>query len=148
MTRLRKWNFEMLSWILRVNFVRGFQCISRFLCQNIMRLMFDTFLNRQRLGLPYFQIEMSPRFVLLTCLLAVAAVNCETPKDLKIETVFKPDECTSKTKNGDMLTMHYTGTLADGKKFDSRWVRFGEFFEILGMILKRFESEVFKKWQY
>lgn len=63
---------------------------------------------------------MSPKIILISCLLAVVAVNCETPEDLKTEVVYKPDECNSKTKSGDMLTMHYTGTLVDGKKFDSR----------------------------
>lgn len=69
-------------------------------------------------ALRYFQ--MTSRLVLISCLLAVAAVNCETPQDLKIDVVYKPDECTSKSKGSDMLTMHYTGTLTDGKKFDSR----------------------------
>lgn len=62
---------------------------------------------------------MSPKTILMLCLLAIATVNCEQ-KDLKVETVYKPEGCDIKTKNGDMLTMHYTGTLlSDGKKFDS-----------------------------
>jgi FK506-binding protein 14 len=39
---------------------------------------------------------------------------------LKVDKVSVPEGCTTKSKSGDMLTMHYTGTLQDGTKFDSR----------------------------
>ena len=51
-------------------------------------------------------------------LLAVAVIG--NAEELKVETLFKPDECEKLSKNGDMLSMDYTGTLEDGTKFDSR----------------------------
>jgi len=39
---------------------------------------------------------------------------------LKIEYVYTLDGCEPKSKVNDMLTMHYTGKLVDGTKFDSR----------------------------
>jgi len=45
-----------------------------------------------------------------------------TEDGLKIEFEFKPpgcDQSRGKSKNGDSLTMHYTGTLLDGTQFDS-----------------------------
>lgn len=43
----------------------------------------------------------------------------ERPSGLKIEFVEKVDACEKEAKNGNLLTMHYTGTLEDGTKFDS-----------------------------
>lgn len=53
--------------------------------------------------------------IVLSCLVAI--ISCEA--ELKVEKLFVPELCANKSKNGDMLTMHYTGTLTNGNKFDS-----------------------------
>nr|ADD24479.1 FK506-binding protein 14 [Lepeophtheirus salmonis] len=53
-------------------------------------------------------------------LLSSSAVEVEERESgLKIEIHEKPEECNKMAKNGDMLSMHYTGTLEDGTTFDS-----------------------------
>ncbi|KAL4717191.1 hypothetical protein ACJJTC_017078 [Scirpophaga incertulas] len=41
------------------------------------------------------------------------------PKKLQIGVKKRPDDCPIKSKKGDLLHMHYTGTLDDGTEFDS-----------------------------
>jgi len=82
--------------------------------------------------------------------LAVFAVSVScgeietTPSGLKVEYLSKPDNCDRQAKNGDMLEMHYTGTLEDGKKFDSSRDRAEPFkFQIgVGQVIKGWEEGV------
>merc|ERR1711942_394507 len=83
----------------------------------------------------------------IAALVIVGAVFAEPEvKDsgLKVEYVSKPDTCDKVARNGDMLSMHYTGTLEDGKKFDSSYDRSEPFkFQIgVGQVIKGWEEGV------
>merc|ERR1711887_498236 len=85
--------------------------------------------------------------VALAVIVFIGAVSAEPEvKDsgLKVEYVSKPDTCDKVARNGDMLSMHYTGTLEDGKKFDSSYDRSEPFkFQIgVGQVIKGWEEGV------
>ena len=67
-----------------------------------------------------------------------------TESGLGIEYISKPDPCDRLARNGDLLEMHYTGTLEDGKKFDSSYDRSEPFkFQIgVGQVIKGWEQGV------
>jgi FK506-binding protein 14 len=79
----------------------------------------------------------------LLAVLAIAEPE-EKPSGLKVEYVSVPESCDKKAGNGNTLTMHYTGTLEDGTKFDSSYDRSEPFkFQIgVGQVIKGWEEGV------
>merc|ERR1712241_1610155 len=66
------------------------------------------------------------------------------PSGLTVEYVQVPEACEVKVKRSDLLTMHYTGTLEDGTKFDSSVDRNEPFqFQIgVGQVIRGWEEGV------
>lgn len=78
----------------------------------------------------------------LKALLLLALATLAAAGELKIETLTGGD-CSRKAKNGDTLSMHYKGTLADGgSEFDSSYKR-GKPFQLelgAGMVIAGWEQ--------
>ncbi|XP_053206732.1 FK506-binding protein 2-like [Panonychus citri] len=65
---------------------------------------------------------------LVGCLFLLTAtitiVSCDEEEgELKIDVTHKPTKCDRVTSKGDLLKMHYRGTLLDGTEFDSSYSR-------------------------
>jgi len=85
------------------------------------------------------------KFLVAALSLAVVSANVDVrPSGLTVETLFKPDSCEKEAASGNILTMHYTGTLLNGKKFDSSLDRSEPFkFQIgVGQVIRGWDEGV------
>ncbi|CAO4373904.1 unnamed protein product [Caenorhabditis nigoni] len=81
----------------------------------------------------------------LLCLMAVAYADDElklSKLQIGVKTRVKEEDCARKSRKGDQLHMHYTGTLLDGTEFDSSRTRNQEFTFTLGqgMVIKGWDQ--------
>ncbi|PIC34198.1 hypothetical protein B9Z55_013923 [Caenorhabditis nigoni] len=81
----------------------------------------------------------------LLCLMAVAYADDElkiNKLQIGVKTRVKEEDCARKSRKGDQLHMHYTGTLLDGTEFDSSRTRNQEFTFTLGqgMVIKGWDQ--------
>ncbi|KAJ2850914.1 Peptidyl-prolyl cis-trans isomerase fpr2 [Coemansia brasiliensis] len=79
--------------------------------------------------------------ILLLGFLAIAEGKGTAPTQLQIGVKFRPEDCTVRTKPGDKVSIHYTGTLfSDGTEFDTSLKRGKPLEFILG------SGQVIKGW--
>ncbi|KAJ2649029.1 Peptidyl-prolyl cis-trans isomerase fpr2 [Coemansia sp. RSA 1250] len=77
----------------------------------------------------------------LLCCLATAEGKGAAPTQLQIGVKYRPEDCTVRTKPGDKVSIHYTGTLfSDGTEFDTSLKRGKPLDFILG------SGQVIKGW--
>jgi len=64
--------------------------------------------------------------VISLVLFVSVGVRCEVvvfqpTQALQVKVIYKPEQCSIQTRNGDILWILYNGSLVDGTQFDSRF---------------------------
>lgn len=65
-------------------------------------------------------------------IISISECKSDTAQKLRIGVKKRVENCTIKSRRGDLLHMHYTGTLEDGTEFDSSYPRGEPFTFTLG----------------